>query len=730
MGSNFFSPPSKRPLISDSTAASSNGKPSYAAKRAKPPQKSPSSLTAPQGHVAFRLLCHSSRVGGLIGKSGSVIKQLQVETSSKIRIEDSLSGSDDRVVVIIAATSPIKKIILRSAVSENFGEEYEVSPAQEAVIRVYEKILNVTAEMDKVPVTALGAEVVSCRLLVETVQASFVIGKGGKMVEKMRKESGSKIRVLMGDKLPTGVAEGDEVVEIDGDMLAVKKALIAVSRRIQDCPAADKSKLVDSKPLGSAPQSTVPDLYDDVIPHRTSLLPTATTSSFSHALGSHRLSYGDDRVPAPETILHRTSLLPPTTTSSISHVLGGHRFSFGDDRIPAPETVSQQQTVVFKLLCSADKVGGIIGRGGSVIKALQDDTGVTISIGPAVADCEERLVTITSVESPESRYPSAQRALVLTFTRYMESIMEKGLEKGSGDGSSVCARLLVPLNQAGCLIGKGGVIISEMRKATRAGIRMIRDKLPKCASEDDEVVEISGEFVNVQDAVHQVAGRLLDNQFANATPAVVGSKSTYSSIYETNPYERLRDPVPIGLHRSQSLNQDSNISSPSVYERSLYERTRDPEPVGLHRSFSTSQSLGRNASLLQGMDPPGLSHRADHSSSPVLLRSQVGVTPSNYTDISRSFTSSTGGLELGGGSRPAFITNTTVEILVPDNAIGSVYGENGSNLARIRQISRAKVVVNEARPGTRDRTVTISGTPDETQAAQSLLHAFILTGRS
>lgn len=76
------------------------------------------------------------------------------------------------------------------------------------------------------------------------------------------------------------------------------------------------------------------------------------------------------------------------------------------------------------------------------------------------------------------------------------------------------------------------------------------------------------------------------------------------------------------------------------------------------------------------------------------------------------------------------MANTTVEIVVPENVIGSVYGDSGSNLVRLRQISGAKVVVHEPRPGTTDRMVVISGSPDETQAAQSLLHAFILTGSS
>lgn len=38
------------------------------------------------------------------------------------------------------------------------------------------------------------------------------------------------------------------------------------------------------------------------------------------------------------------------------------------------------------------------------------------------------------------------------------------------------------------------------------------------------------------------------------------------------------------------------------------------------------------------------------------------------------------------GSKTAIVTNTTVQIVVPEDVIGSVYGENGSNLARLRQV--------------------------------------------
>lgn len=55
----------------------------------------------------------------------------------------------------------------------------------------------------------------------------------------------------------------------------------------------------------------------------------------------------------------------------------------------------------------------------------------------------------------------------------------------------VMAKLLVPSNQIGCLLGKGGSIIGEMRKVTGAYIRILgKDQMPKSASENEEVVQV------------------------------------------------------------------------------------------------------------------------------------------------------------------------------------------------------------------------------------------------
>lgn len=60
----------------------------------------------------------------------------------------------------------------------------------------------------------------------------------------------------------------------------------------------------------------------------------------------------------------------------------------------------------------------------------------------------------------------------------------------SEDGT-ITTRLLVPSSKVGCLLGQGGHIINDMRRRTHADIRVFSKKeKPKCASEDEELVQV------------------------------------------------------------------------------------------------------------------------------------------------------------------------------------------------------------------------------------------------
>ncbi|KAK3000386.1 hypothetical protein RJ639_022341 [Escallonia herrerae] len=567
----------------------------------------PSPLAVPAGHASFRLICHASRVGGVIGKSGSIIKQLQRDTSARIRIDEPSSHSDDRVITVTASNSVDKTITINDA---STSDEVEVSAAQEALVRVFERILDVAADSDGVSVGPGG--VVSCRLLAEISQAGSVIGKGGKVIEKIRKDSGCRVKVLAPDKGESWDAT------IEGDILAVKKALVAVSRCIQDCSPVDRTRTITSRPLEAVSRENLPDLYTNLPPPQSSVLQPMPVSSFNHASGNN------------------------------SRLLEA-------DKIPAMDLRPMQHEVVFRILCSTDRVGGVIGKGGTIVRALQNDTGASISVGASVAECNVRLITISA----------------------MEAGIEKGIHSGSR-GSPFSVRLAVSSNQVGCLLGKGGAIISEMRKLSGAGIRVIEaNQIPKCVSENDQVIQITGELASVQDALYNTTSRLRDNLLPSKMLNGAGTRRDYASL-------------------------------------------------GLHSPVDVSHSVNRHTILTQSMDHLELSHSVDHP----LSKTGAGLNPRNTHDVGRGSTSVKGGHELGSGNRSVVVTNTTVEIAVPENVMGSVYGENGSSLTRLRQISGAKVVIHEPRPGTSDRIVVISGNPDETQAAQSLLQAFILTGSS
>ena len=141
-----------------------------------------------------------------------MIKQLQQATGAKIRVENAPAESPDRVITVVAASAPsAAKITLRSPTAEGGDGEVEVSKAQDALLRVFDRILEVAAESGAV---SIGVGVVSCRMLADAAQAGSVIGKGGKVVEKIRKDSGCKIRVLT-EKLPACASSTDEMIEVN-----------------------------------------------------------------------------------------------------------------------------------------------------------------------------------------------------------------------------------------------------------------------------------------------------------------------------------------------------------------------------------------------------------------------------------------------------------------------------------------------------------------------------------
>ena len=71
-------------------------------------------------------------------------------------------------------------------------------------------------------------------------------------------------------------------------------------------------------------------------------------------------------------------------------------------------------------------------------------------------------------------------------------LLIKTNEGGERDNEEpLTCRLLVLSRQIGCLLGKRGSVITEMRKKTTAGLKVLQKvDLPKCAQDSDELVQV------------------------------------------------------------------------------------------------------------------------------------------------------------------------------------------------------------------------------------------------
>ncbi|WCJ32008.1 RNA-binding KH domain-containing protein [Euphorbia peplus] len=419
-------------------------------------------ITLQPGQVAFRVVCHDSVIGGLIGHSGSIISQIRRNTGCSVHCEEPVRGAEHGVIVVVGPSSSGRKIVIEEA--EEKEEKELVSVAQEAVVRVCERMWEVDAQnRGGVNDNSEGY----CGLLADTTQIGAVLGVGRKNVLRIRRESGAHIRIL---PAPPCAAIADQLIQITGDSLAVKRALVAVTECLHDCPPHSQDPFFLARPVETASYTPSSDPHAEFFPHLSPSLPRLTANT------------------------------PCSDALSLDGDIGLEQ-----------GMKSTQQQVSFRLLCSNAAVGKIIGQRGTIVRTLQNETGASITFADPVTVSGERVVNITAFENLETRHSAAQNAVVIVFARSIEHDIENTQSSSLIKGTNVTARLLVPSDAAGCLNGNTVTEDSEITEATGAKIQILEEKLLDVSLENDVVVEITGEYINVQNALFQVTEKLRDS---------------------------------------------------------------------------------------------------------------------------------------------------------------------------------------------------------------------------
>ena len=165
--------------------------------------------------TSYRILCCDMKAGGVIGKSGSIIKSIRQHTGAWINVHELIPGDEERIIEI----SDTRR-------RDPEGRMPSFSPSQEALFLIHERILESDSqfgfggvggeeEEDYGGVVTGGGNRVATRLVVSRMHVGCLLGKGGKIIEQMRFETNTQIRILPRDHtLPRCVSMSEEIVQV------------------------------------------------------------------------------------------------------------------------------------------------------------------------------------------------------------------------------------------------------------------------------------------------------------------------------------------------------------------------------------------------------------------------------------------------------------------------------------------------------------------------------------
>ncbi|XP_002519648.2 KH domain-containing protein At4g18375 [Ricinus communis] len=587
--------------------------------------------------VAYRILCPDEVIGSVIGKNGKVINSIRQETRAKVKVVDPFPGPNDRVITIYCYVKKKEDVEL----DDEFHDHQPFCAAQDALLRVHSAISNAVSSVLDSDRKMKDKE--ECRILVPSSQSANIIGKAGTTIKKLRSKTRATIKVTpkdASDPTHSCAMDFDNFIMIAGESEAVKKALFAVSAIMYKFNPKEEIPLETTVP--EAPPSII--IPSDVSIYPPGGLypnadPIVPSRSVPPILGSTHLPEHQGYQDAGGSWPVYSSTLPV---------------------VPSFGIASQSEELILRVLCPFDKIGRVIGRGGGTIKTIRQASGARIEVDDTKADRDECIITVTAMESPDDLKSMAVEAILLLQGKINDE-----------DDDTVSIRLLVPCKVIGCIIGKSGSIINEIRRRTKADIRISKGQKPKCADSSDELVEVLGEVGSVRDALVQIVLRLRDDALkekdGSHNPSV-GADPLYSG--------------------------GSGISVPS-----LLSSVPPVTPLAYDQRPETGSGLG----LL--------------SSSNLYGYGSLTMGDNGYDSMS-SYSSS----KLYGGLPPP----STLEMLVPANAVGKVLGKGGANIANIRKISGAMIEISDAKSARGDRIAHISGTPEQKRAAENLIQAFIM----
>ncbi|KAM4727166.1 RNA-binding protein Nova-1-like isoform 2-T2 [Anableps anableps] len=434
----------------------------------------------------------------------------------------------------------------------------------------------------------------------------------------------------------------------------------------------------------------------------------------------------------------------------------------------------------LKVLIPSYAAGSIIGKGGQTIVQLQKETGATIKLSKSkdfYPGTTERVCLIQgTVEALNSVHnfiaekvrempQSAQKPEPVSILQPQTTVNPDRVKQVRVCATiedllsiSLQAKLIVPNSTAGLIIGKGGATVKAVMEQSGAWVQL--SQKPEGINLQERVVTISGEPEQNRKAVEIIVQKIqedpqssscLNISYSNVSGPVANSNPTGS------PYANTAEVLPnaaAAAATASSLLGQAGLTGMGAFPAAMSSFSGN-DLLAITSALNTLASYGYNTNTLGlGLNPAAASGvlAAVAASANPAAAAAANLLASYANDASSSAghpATGLGGFSLGSlaaatGASNGYLNASSplmassllatekladgakdvVEIAVPENLVGAILGKGGKTLVEYQELTGARIQISkkgEFIPGTRNRKVTITGSPAATQAAQYLI---------
>ncbi|KAA0717204.1 RNA-binding protein [Triplophysa tibetana] len=416
----------------------------------------------------------------------------------------------------------------------------------------------------------------------------------------------------------------------------------------------------------------------------------------------------------------------------------------------------------LKVLIPSYAAGSIIGKGGQTIVQLQKETGATIKLSKSkdfYPGTTERVCLIQGTvealngvhnfiaEKVREMPQSSQKTEPVSILQPQTTVNPDRVKQ---------AKLIVPNSTAGLIIGKGGATVKAVMEQSGAWVQL--SQKPEGINLQERVVTVSGEPEQNRKAVEIIVQKIqedpqssscLNISYSNITGPVANSNPTGSPF--ANSTEVL--PNAAAAATASTLLSQAGLAGMGGFPTAMSSLSGN-DLLTITSALNTLASYGYNTNTLGlGLNPAAasgvLAAVAASANPAAAAAANLLATYASEASGGHPVAPSLGGFSLGSlaaatGASNGYLNPSSqlmassllgteklaeggkevVEIAVPENLVGAILGKGGKTLVEYQELTGARIQISkkgEFIPGTRNRKVTITGSPAATQAAQYLI---------